>query len=101
MNGLIELLHEKVHVVASPVADVPDAVIVLPELLCIGDVLSLHGIGIEVVVHVDAIHVVATDDVLHHLTDIVAVFRHTRIQDKLVVVGEAAHRVPHGNMIGS
>ena len=99
MDGLIELFDEEVHVIATPVVDIPDTVIIQPELLRIGNGLALHRIGIEIVVHVDAVDIVAGDDVLGHLTDIFTVLWHAGIEDKHIVVGKARHRLSDSNMV--
>ena len=47
----------------------------------------------------DTVDIVAGDDVLGHLTDIVAVLGHTGIEDKHIVVGKAGHRLSDSDMI--
>ena len=100
MDGLIELLDEEVHIIAPPVVDILDAVVIQTELLIVGDILALYGIGIEIVVHVDAVDIVACDDILGDLADIIAILGHTGIEDEHIVVGEATHWLPRGDMIG-
>ena len=99
MDGLVELLDEQVHVVASPVAAVLDAVGVLLILGIIGDREASHRIGIEIVVHVDAVDVVAADDVACHLADVVAVLGNAGVENLQAVVLEAALRMLHHHMI--
>ena len=98
---LIELLDKEIHIIAAPVVDIPDTITILPVLLGIRDILSLHGIGIEIVVHMDTVDIITGDDILGHLADIIAVLGQSGIQDKHIVIGETTHRLPHGDMIGS
>ena len=99
MYGLIELLDKEVHVIASPVVDILDTIVIQTELLCIGNRLTLHRIGIKIVVHVNTVDIITGDDILCHFADIIAVLSHTRIQDKHIIVSKTTHGFPNGNMI--
>ena len=79
MHGLIELLNEEIHVVATPVAPVLEAVGILLELCIIGNGQSCHRIGIEVVVHVNTVYIVAGDNVMSYFTDIVTILGNARV----------------------
>ena len=92
MNGLIELLHEEVHIITTPVVDILDTIGVATELKRIGNSHTLHRIGIEIIVHVDAIDIVARDDILGHLADVVASLRNAWIQNQQSVVLETEMR---------
>ena len=101
MHRLIELFDKEIHVIATPVTTVFDTVRVLTILLIIRNHLSSCGIRIEIIIHMDAIDIIACHDILSHRTDIVAVLGDARIQDELLVIGEAALRMHHAHMIGS
>ena len=101
MDSLIELLHKQVHVIATPIVDILDTIRVLTELLGIGNGDTLHRIRIEIVVHVDTVHVIARHDVLGHLTDIIAILRNTRIQNQQVVILKTRLRRTLGDMVCS
>ena len=90
VDGTMEHLDEEVYVVASPVAAVADAVVVFLERGIVGDGLSGYGVGVEVVVDMEAVNIVATDDVLHHLTDVLAVLVEGGVEDEQVVISEEA-----------
>ena len=47
----------------------------------------------------DTIHIVTGYDILGNHTDIIAVFLHTRIQDKQIVVSKTAIGLANGNMV--
>ena len=100
MDGLVELLDEEVDVVAAPVTTVAYAIVVGVILGIVGDGLTGCGIGIEIVVHVDAIHVVTADDVLGYSTDIVAVLGNARIKDGEPVVRKATLGMLYGDVVG-
>ena len=62
---------------------------------------AMHGIGIEIVVDVEAVDVVAAHDVFCHLIYILAVLGLCWVEDKLSVVGEHARRALYGHMVRS
>ena len=99
LDALAHLLDEHVHVVAAPVAFVLESVVVLGELLVVGNLLTGSGIRIEIVVDMDSIHVIAAHDVLHHLTDIVAVGGDAWVQDTQAVVREYSFGMGDCDMI--
>ena len=98
MDRLIELFDKEVHVIATPVTLVLDSVGVILEEFIVRNTLPLHWIGIEVIVHMDTIHIIAAHDITGYLADIVTILRNTRVQDKELVVGKAVHRLTHSDM---
>ena len=100
VDGLIELLDEEVDIISAPVVDVPDAVGVLTEEVFVGDNLALHGIGIEIVVHVDAVDIITAHDVTRHLTDVITVLWESGIEDEEIVVAETAEGLAYCDMVG-
>ena len=80
----MQLLDEQVDVVAAPVTPVPAQTV---EVVAggVGKVDPLDGIGIEVVVHVDGIHIITCDDVAHHAVDEVAALGQTGVKVNLAV----------------
>ena len=98
MDRLIELFNKEVHVIATPVALVLDTVGVILKEFIVRNTLPLNRIGIEVIIHMDTIHIVAAHDITGYLADIVAIFRNTGVQDKELVVGKAVHRLTHSDM---
>ena len=58
-NGVVELLHKTVHVVAAPVANIADAVGMITEKICVGNILASHRIGIEIIIDMQSVHIVA------------------------------------------
>ena len=84
LDGIVQLLDEQVHVVAAPVVPVPtDAILIVRSR--IGELSALDGIGIEIVVHVQCINVIATQDVTHHLIDKVTTLGQTRVEVQFAV----------------
>ena len=73
MDSLAALLDEHVHVVAAPVVAVGDAVAVGCILAVVGDLQTGYWIRVEIVVHVNAVDVVALHNVVNHLNNILAV----------------------------
>ena len=73
MNRLIELFDKEIHIIASPVTLVLDTVGMIMEEFVIRNTLSLHRIGIEVIVHMDNIHIIAANNITSDLADIVTI----------------------------
>ena len=87
-----QFAHELVHIVAPPVGPLRSleafCQAILAETLVVGEVHARHGIGIEVVVHVNGIHIVARNDVPHHAADEFAARRYARVEEYLFVVAD-------------
>ena len=81
----MQLFNEHVHVVTSPVALVAPPRSVAGVGSSVGKLHSLHWIRVEVVVHVDGIHVVTRDDVTHHAVDKVATLGQCRVEVNFTV----------------
>ena len=73
MDSLSALLDEHVHVVAAPVVAVADTVAVGCILAVVGYLQTGYWIRVEIVVHVNAVDVVALYNVVNHLNNILAV----------------------------
>ena len=71
----MDFADEQVDVATPPVADVVEAAAIAGEAGRVGKLHAFRGIGIEVIVHVDGVDVVARHDVAHHLADVVAALR--------------------------
>ena len=98
MDGIVELFNELVDVIAAPVGQVAETVIVCPEVGIIGNGYACHGIGIEIVVDVQAVDIVARHNVAHHVADIVAALLQGRIQQRQAIVLERPFRMLHDHM---
>ena len=100
VHRLVELLDKQVDVVAPPVSDVAEAARVSPEVSLVGDSLTV-GVGVEVVVDVKSVHIIASHDVVGHTADIVAVLLQSGVEDELACVCERALGMLHGDVAGS
>ena len=87
-----QFAHELVHIVAPPVGSLRSleafCQAILAETLVVGEVHARHGIRIEVVVHVNSIHIVARNDVPYHAADELAARRYARVEEYLFVVAD-------------
>ena len=87
LQGVVKLFDEQVHIVAAPVAFVGPTFslsVFLPRC-AVGKFYACHWVRVEVVVHVNGIHIVAVDDVAHHHVDEVATFGQSRVEVNLAV----------------
>ena len=84
--GFMYLLDEDVHVVASPVALVGISSSVAGKGRIVREVHSRGRIWVEVVVHVEGIHVITGHDVADNLADVLAVFRQTWVEVQLSAI---------------
>lgn len=80
LNGVVQHLDEQVNIVSSPVAPVAPPLPILGKTATIGKVGSFHRIGVEVVVHVKGVDVVACQQVAHHLIDKIATLGQGRVE---------------------
>ena len=88
-NLLAHLLHELVDILTTPIAFVHAASICVVGCV-VGNGNARNGVGVEVVVHMDAIHVIAPDDITYDLADEVAILGTTRVEEEQAVVVEEA-----------
>ena len=95
----MEVTDELVDIVAPPVFDGGEATWVCLIVGLVGQGKSVHGIGIEVIVHVNAIHVVVCEDVLDNHAGVGAVFLDGGIEDVESVVFEHTFGMTNGGMI--
>ena len=86
MDGFAKLLDEDVDIVASPVTNRSKAIGGICVELLIGNDLTGSRVGVEVIIHVDAVYIIAADDVIDDLADIVTVLLQCRIEDILSVI---------------
>ena len=100
-NGLIELSDKLVDIVAAPVVAVGKAIGVGLEVGSIGDGDTSDGIGIEIVVDMQSVDIVALQNVAHHIADIVAVLLQRRVEQRQPVVLEATLGMALYHVVGS
>ena len=81
MDGVLQHLDEEVHVVASPIVAVGDAVAVCLVGLLVGNLHACGRIGVEIVIDVKAVHVIAAHDVGGDGADVGSVFVHTGVKE--------------------
>ena len=82
---VVQLLDQQIDILTTPIAQLHTVAILCIALL-VGELLVLNGIGIEIVVHMDCIYVVAGYDVAYYLGDEVAALGQTRIEQNLLTV---------------
>lgn len=85
---LVDVAYEHADVVSSPLVFVCVAAAVACEACLVGEFFSWGGVGVEVVVHVEAVDVVATDYVVDDGADVVAVFGQGGVIEDLSAVPE-------------
>ena len=98
VDVLAQLFNEHVDIVATPIVYVFDAIAVGTELLLVRNFHSCCGIRIEIVVDMESVNIVTTNDVFHHLVYIFAISRKTRIHNVLSVILEHACGVCHDDV---
>ena len=86
VHGLVQLLDKEVDVLAPPVATVGNALVIGTVLGIVGNLHAWHRIGIEIVVNVQAVDVVAPHNVAHNLADVVPALRQGGVEQRQPVV---------------
>ncbi len=98
---MMEVTNEQVDVVAAPVLDGGESTWVSLIICLVGHGETCDGIRIEIVIHMNAIHIVVLEDVLYHHAGVGAVLWDGRIEDIQSVVLEYTFWVTCGGVIGS
>ena len=96
----MDVADEHVHVVASPVVDVAETTWVGIVEGLVGHGHAVLRIGIEIVVHVQSVHIVASDDVLYDHASVHAVGFQGGIEDIKVAILEIAVGMFHTIVVG-
>ena len=80
------------HVLPAPIVPLRLAVsfsqAVFPEAVIIRERHTRCGIGIEIIVHMDSVHVVTADDITHYPADKLTAFRQSRVEKDLFIIGD-------------
>ena len=95
VDGFATLFYEYVHIVATPVLTIADAIAVRSIFAVVWYLQPSYWVRIEIVIHMYAVNVVTLDDVVHHLYNILAVLAHTWIKNEESVVREHTSRIGH------
>ena len=72
VNAVVEGLDEDIDIVAPPVLHVGKTIVVAAEGFLVGNFLARSRVGVEVVVNVEAVHIVAAHDVGSHAAGVFA-----------------------------
>ena len=80
LDRVVDLLHKGIDVVSAEVIERQTAVFPEAEGVGIGIKLLLHTRGIEIVIHMDPVHIVAVENFIDHRTDQIAAVSIGRIQ---------------------
>ena len=100
MNAVSELLDKQIHVVAPPIAAIFNAVSIGRIRIVVGNGEPCHRIGIEIIIDMKTIHIIAPHDVGRHFANIRAVGGLSGVHDELSIVGKHAAGIFDGHMIG-
>ena len=98
-DGIVKLLDQLVHILPTPVAAV-HAVAEFTVARIVGYRFARGRVGVEVIVDMNAVHIVALQNVAHHLADEITVLLICRIKQHLPVVTEKPMRLTVRQMVG-
>lgn len=94
-----QLFDEQVDVIATPVIDVLQSIIIKLEFTTVGNDFTRSWIRIKIIVDVQTIHIIATHNVVYHLINIFPVGWVTRVENKLSCIRKYLAGLLDGNMI--
>ena len=91
-DGTFQFPDQGIHVLPAPIVPLRLAVsfsqAVFPEAVIIRERHTRCGIGIEIIVHMDSVHVVTADDITHYPADKLTAFRQSRVEKDLFIIGD-------------
>ena len=99
-NLYTHLFHELVDVFSAPIVAVHSVPIHIIGSV-VGNGNASHRIGIEIVVHMYAIHIISAHNIASHLADIVAILGDSRVEEEQAIVVEETFRMASILMIRS
>ena len=86
----LQLADQGVDILAPPLVALARLIAhrqaIFPETPVVGESQSGHRVGIEIIIHVDRVDVVAAHDITHHQADELPAIRNARIKEDLLVV---------------
>ena len=97
-NRLVYLLNEDIHIAAAPVRHIAETAAIACKARIIRKVLPFNGVRIEVIIHVNGIHIITRNNIGDHLTDMVAAFGQCRVKIQLIAVRHKPLRMRVINM---
>ena len=96
-----QLFDKQVDIVATPIIDVLQSIIIKLEFTIVGNNFTRSWIRIEIIVDVQTIYIIAAHNVVYHLINIFPVGRIARVENKLSCIRKYLTRLLNGNMITS
>ena len=100
-NCFMQFLNQHIHVAPAPVSFIAETSAKTCKTCIVREILSLNGIRIKVIVHMNGIHIIAGNDVAHHHADVPAALRQCRVKIQLVAISDKPFRMDIVHMIGS
>jgi len=92
-NGFVQFLNQHIHITTSPVRLVSKASAITGKTCVIGKIDSLNRIRIEIVIHVDSVHIIAGHNIRHDFTDIFTTLGKCRVEVQLVSISNKPFRM--------
>ena len=91
-DGLLDLFYQLVDILSSPITPLclgkALGASILPETLIVREGHSSYGIGVEIVIHVNGIHIITGDNIMNNFANELATGGQARIEQQLLVVGD-------------
>ena len=85
-NCFMDFLDQDIDIVTSPISLIGITTAIFCKGQIIRKIYARSRIRIEIVVHVERIHIVTGNDIADNLADILAVFRQSRIEIQLTAI---------------
>ena len=93
------MFYKQVDVIPAPIAYIGKSQWVSPEISFVRDIDARRGIWVEIIVNMQAIHIVTLQDIRHYLTDIVTILLQRRIKQRQTVIFKTTLRMLTYHMI--
>ena len=96
-DGPFQFADQRVHVLPAPVTALCIGITfvqsVFLETLIVGERHAGCRIGVEIVVHMDGVHIVTADNVAYYLINELAAFGQSRVEQNLFIIGNEPFRM--------
>ena len=77
IDGIANLLNSQVDIITTPITNIIKATRILCKSLSIREILARNRIRIEIIVHVDSLDIIASNEVSHYLAQEITSFLQT------------------------
>ncbi len=92
-HSFVNFLYQHIHVVTAPIGFITVSATILRKTDMIRKIFARVGIRIEIIIHMNGIHIITGNNIAHNLANVFTVFGQSRIKIKLPSIIHETFRI--------